>query len=65
MPFLTIKTGNLNAIIWITFILDKFSFLKYLLGDRKLMQALVFDARVTEWFSKPNSSTSNARDDKG
>ncbi|XP_030369817.1 voltage-dependent calcium channel subunit alpha-2/delta-3 isoform X2 [Scaptodrosophila lebanonensis] len=31
--------------------------------DRQLMQALVFDARVTEWFSKNTSF--NSKDDKG
>ena len=33
------------------------------LGDRQLMQSLVFDARVTEWFSKNTSF--NSKDDKG
>lgn len=35
----------------------------YILGDRQLMQSLVFDARVTEWFSKNTSF--NSKDDKG
>ncbi|KAI8121433.1 Voltage-dependent calcium channel subunit alpha-2/delta-3 [Lucilia cuprina] len=34
-----------------------------MLCDRQLMQSLVFDARVTEWFSKNTSF--NSKDDKG
>ncbi|KXJ73955.1 hypothetical protein RP20_CCG014670 [Aedes albopictus] len=33
--------------------------------DRNLMQALVYDAKVTEWFSKNTSGGSGSRDEKG
>ncbi|XP_062542723.1 voltage-dependent calcium channel subunit alpha-2/delta-3 isoform X3 [Armigeres subalbatus] len=33
--------------------------------DRQLMQALVYDAKVTEWFSKNTSGGSGSRDEKG
>lgn len=35
----------------------------FLLGDRSLIQALVIDAKVTEWFSRNVSF--NSKDEKG
>lgn len=38
-------------------------FFIFFLGDRSLIQALVIDAKVTEWFSRNVSF--NSKDEKG